>query len=200
MNEISGVGEAQNTNDEALPCHEGEANPVHHYRYCPRCAAKGTFNLNDYSFKCTACGFYFFLNSAAAVTAVIFNDKGELLTVRRGVEPGRGMIDLPGGFVDPGESVEQAMLREIKEELDLVPVSVSYIGSFPNRYLFSGSTVFTVDCVFRCYVDDFSTLKHLDDVMDVAFIKPEDIDLKAVPFVSVQQVIKKLIYEPANCR
>lgn len=200
MNEISGVGETQNITDGAVPCHDGQANPVHHFRYCPRCAAEGTFNLHDYSFKCPACGFYFFLNAAAAVTAVIFNDRGELLTVKRGVEPGRGMIDLPGGFVDPGESVEQALLREIKEELDLVPVSISYMGSFPNRYLFSGTTVFTVDCAFRCYVDDFSTLKHQDDVMDVSFARPQDIDLKAVPFVSVQQVIKKLIDEPSNFR
>lgn len=166
--------------------------PENHYQYCPRCAAKGVFNNTEMSFKCTACDFHFFLNSAAAVTALIFNSKGELLMTRRGIEPNYGQLDLPGGFVDPGENAETAILREIKEELDLVPDCITYYGSFANEYLFSETIVHTVDLVFKCLVSDLSNIKFLDDIMGLEFIHPKNININDLPFISVKKVIKQL--------
>ena len=166
--------------------------PAYHYKYCPRCASAGVFNKNEFAFKCNSCDFHFFLNSAAAVTALIFNPRGELLLTRRGVEPDYGKLDLPGGFVDPKESAEQSMLREIKEELDLEPVSISYYGSFPNEYLFSGTIVYTVDLVFRCKVTNFENLKYRDDIIGLEFIHPSQINLDEIPFQSVKNIIKKI--------
>jgi NAD+ diphosphatase len=176
----------------------GVFNPSFHYIFCPRCSAKGTFINESNSFKCPVCGFNFFLNSAAAVTALIFNDEGDILIVKRGIDPFIGMLDLPGGFVDPGESVEEAILREIKEELDLVPSYFSFYGSFPNQYLFSGTIVFTVDMVFICTVDDFSTLKSMDDVSGVEFINLKDIDLDLVAFVSAKNILNRLKNERSH--
>jgi NAD+ diphosphatase len=176
-------------------CIKSESHPVNHYKFCPRCASPGNFDSEKFSFECPVCSFHFFLNSAAAVMAVIFNPKGELLMVRRGVEPSIGMYDLPGGFVDPGEKVENAMLREICEELNLVPSSFSFFTSFPNQYHFSGTIVFTVDLVFKCIVTDFSKMKYGDDIMGIEFIKPEEIDLEQVPFASAKNLLLKLIDE-----
>ena len=169
-----------------------DVHPKNHFIYCPRCSSKGTFNENDFSFKCHSCSFHFYLNSSAAVTALIFNEKGELLLTRRGVEPALGMLDLPGGFVDPGESAEQALLREVKEELDLEPESITYWGSFPNKYLFSGTIVYTVDLVFKCLINNFSPLKFRDDIVGLDFIHPVKINLENIPFQSVQNIIKKI--------
>lgn len=166
--------------------------PAYHYKYCPRCTSAGVFNKNEFAFKCNSCGFHFFLNSAAAVTALISNPRGELLLTRRGVEPDYGKLDLPGGFVDPKESAEQSMLRELKEELDLEPVSISYYGSFPNEYLFSGTIVYTVDLVFRCEVTNFENLKYRDDIIGLEFIHPALINLDEIPFQSVKNIIKKI--------
>jgi mutator protein MutT len=135
------------------------------------------------------------MNSAAAVMAVIFNSKGELVVVKRGVEPSVGKYDLPGGFVDPGENAETALLREIYEELNLIPVSFSFYTSFPNQYHFSETIVYTVDLVFKCEVADFSEMKHGDDIMGIEFIKPEKIELDSVPFDSVKNLLKRLIHE-----
>jgi len=176
----------------------GSEHPTNHYKFCPRCAAPGSFDREQFSFKCPQCGMHFFLNSAAAVTALIHNSNNELLLVRRGVEPSIGMLDLPGGFVDPGESAETALLRELKEELNVVPDSFSYYVSFPNQYRFSGTTVFTIDLVFKCRVNDFSTLKYMDDVQGIEFIKPEEINLHQIPFLSVKNLLIQLNNERKN--
>jgi len=168
------------------------SNPADHFKYCPRCASKGVFDEKVNAFKCHSCGFHFFLNSSAAVTAVIFDRKGLLLMVRRGIEPHYGKLDFPGGFIDPGESAEQAMMREVKEELDLVPDSINYWGSFPNEYLYSGTIVNTTDIVFKCTISDFSKLKHLDDVMDFEFVNVQEVGIEQLPFQSVQNIIKRL--------
>jgi len=169
--------------------------PANHYKFCPRCASSGNFSNEKLSFKCPVCDFHFFINSAAAVMSVIYNSKGELLFVKRGVEPSIGMYDLPGGFVDPGENAESALLREIKEELNLSLSSFSFYTSFPNKYPFSGTIVYTVDMVFICHVSDFSEMKFGDDIIGIEFIKPDEIDFEFVPFDSVRNLLKKLINE-----
>lgn len=169
-----------------------EIHPQNHYKYCPRCSAQGEFNSSVYSFSCKSCGFQFYLNSSAAVTAIIYNDKGELLTTRRGIEPAYGKLDLPGGFIDPGESAEEALLRELEEELDIKPVALEYYGSFPNEYLFAGTIVFTLDIVFKCIVNDFSSLKYRDDIISFEFIDPKKINLSEIPFKSVRNLIKHI--------
>jgi NAD+ diphosphatase len=136
--------------------------------------------------------FSFFLNSSAAVTALIYNQKGELLFTHRGVEPSIGKLDLPGGFIDPGENAETAMMREIKEELDLTPDKIEYFASFPNEYHFSGTVVFTIDMVYKCSVSDFSTLTYRDDIIGLEFIKPEKVDFNEIPFKSVRNIIKAI--------
>lgn len=169
-----------------------DAHPKNHYQFCPRCSKEGSFNETNFSFKCHSCGFHFFLNSSAAVTALIFDDRNRLLFTRRGIEPAYGKLDLPGGFVDPNESAESALLREIKEELDVVPEKVTYYGSFPNQYHFSGTIVYTTDLVFRCKVNNVAKIKVLDDIIGIEFIALENIEIEELPFVSVQNIIKEL--------
>lgn len=61
--------------------------------------------------------------------AIIKNDKGEIAVIRRNFWP-KGKLDLPGGFVDEGESAEQAATREAKEECGLEVAVVRKLGVY----------------------------------------------------------------------
>lgn len=64
-----------------------------------------------------------------AVGAVVEDGAGRLLLVRRGREPSAGLWSIPGGKVEPGESLEQAVRREVREETRLDVVVGRYVGS-----------------------------------------------------------------------
>lgn len=136
------------------------------FESCPKCGSSHFVEASEKSRKCENCGFEFYLNPAAAVAAFILNSKNELLVERRKLEPAKGMLDLPGGFCDMGETVEQAMKREIKEETALDVVDMKYQFSQPNVYRFSGFDVRTLDMFFLCKVADETQLKASDDAAE----------------------------------
>ena len=91
--------------------------------------------------RCGACGFELYLNVAAAVAGVIVDEQGRMVVLVRGKEPGQGKWDLPGGFVDPEETAEEALRREVREEIGLEVTSLSYLGQWPNVYEYAGVPV-----------------------------------------------------------
>ena len=92
--------------------------------------------------------------------------------VRRAKEPAKGTLDLPGGFVDMGETVEQGMIREIKEETGLDVEEIQYLFSSPNVYMYSGMgvhTLFNQGCTgCMVYVDHQGAVSplYLKDLQD----------------------------------
>src|ERR1017187_9763605 len=63
------------------------------------------------------------------VGAIINDHRGRLLLIQRGHEPDAGLWSLPGGRVEPGETDEQAVVREIREETGLSVVCDRLVGS-----------------------------------------------------------------------
>ena len=63
------------------------------------------------------------------VGAIITDQAGRLLLIRRGHSPGRGLWSVPGGRVEPGETDEQALVREIREETGLAVRAGRLVGA-----------------------------------------------------------------------
>src|SRR5680860_1144189 len=125
-----------------------KTHPLNALKYCPKCGSSEFNKSGERSLKCNKCSFHYYINTAAAVAALVVDNIGKLMLVTRGVEPNYGKLDLPGGFVDPGETLENALQRELFEELGLKINSFEYIGSAPNEYIYSEFSVFTLDMAF----------------------------------------------------
>lgn len=176
----------------ALDNQMNETYPEKVFKFCPRCS--GNFiPRKGFSFICESCGLHFFSNACAAVCALIPDCQGRILITKRAKEPKKGMLDLPGGFVDPLESVEDALRREIREELGVAVSDAKYLSSFPNRYVYSGLTYFTIDLAFLCKVEDVSIIKPADDIEDAFFVFPGEIKLEEIAFESIRKSISFFI-------
>lgn len=167
--------------------------PVNVLKFCPRCGSAHFPVTGSRAFKCDECSFNYYVNSAAAVAILLFNEKGELLFTRRAVEPHFGKLDLPGGFIDPMETGEHAAIREIREELGIGIHSLRYFGSFPNEYIFSGYSVFTLDLAFLAETNGLNEMTAMDDISSFEFHKPYKVDMEELPSFSMKNIINELI-------
>ena len=158
--------------------------------YCPKCGSKHFNKIELRAKKCDDCGFIYYKNAAAAVAAFCVNDKGELLMTRRAFNPSKGMLDLPGGFVDFEETAEEALALEIREELGVDIISSKYLFSFPNKYSFSEMTVCTLDLFFLVTLDSFN-LSPGDDVCDALFVDVNTLSIDAIGLDSIKKAVSR---------
>lgn len=168
--------------------------PLHVFAYCPRCGSHRFVENDGSSKRCEDCGFVYYLNPKASVAAFVMDGQSRLLVCRRAFEPSRGMLDLPGGFTECGETVEEAVARELSEEIGWAPQEMKYLYSYPNIYRYSGFDVHTMDLFFWCRVgDDVETLKAHDDVESCFWLPREEICPDDFAFASIRQAVKRLL-------
>src|SRR5262245_35188106 len=109
------------------------------YRFCQRCGGvlerrllKATEPMRP---VCTSCGFVVYIDPKIAVGTIIEAENGGLVLVRRAIEPGYGKWVFPGGYVDRGETLTAAAVREAREEcgLEVRLDALVNIYSYPGR-------------------------------------------------------------------
>ncbi len=93
------------------------------YRFCPSCGGTLEARLlkagEPSRLVCARCGFVFYLDPKVAVGTIISDGDGRLVLVRRAIDPGYGLWVFPGGYVDRGEELTAAAVREAREESGL---------------------------------------------------------------------------------
>lgn len=161
-----------------------------YFNFCPKCASKNIEFIDHREFRCFDCQMVFYQNLAAAV-AVIIEKNEHILFVVRNQNPKKGYLDLPGGFVDPDETAEQACARELNEELgiNLNPEDFTYFSSQPNLYIFKGIPYRTEDLVFTAKLEDgqdFSIEKN--EIQSVRWIEKSEIKTERIGFDSLRKI------------
>ena len=111
----------------------------HSYQFCPRCGGPLERRLLKPSDPerpvCARCGFVFYIDPKVAVGTIIRTESNRLVLVRRAIEPGYGLWVFPGGYVDRGEPLTAASLREARAAcgLDVRLAGLFNIYSYPGR-------------------------------------------------------------------
>ena len=79
---------------------------------------------------CVACGYVTYVNPRLVVTTLPVTDSGELVLIRRAIEPGYGTWAQPGGFLESDETVIQGAIRETIEETCLLVEPTHIVGIY----------------------------------------------------------------------
>jgi ADP-ribose pyrophosphatase YjhB (NUDIX family) len=159
------------------------------YRFCPLCGGRLEKRLikpqEPPRLVCTACDFIFYLDPKLSVIAVIPMDGGVVM-VRRAIEPGYGLWVVPGGFVDMGEVVEDALVRETQEEtyLTVRPVRLLNIYSYRDHRT-----------VIVAYVTEYVSgeLAAGDEALEARVFGLKEIPWARIAFSSTKEALREYI-------
>jgi NAD+ diphosphatase len=101
------------------------------FQNCPAC--KNKLGCNGNHVFCEKCDFELYNNPAIATSIALIKNK-KILLAKRAIEPEKGKWDILGGFVDAGETIEECVVREMKEETGLDVKIKKYLGSVADVY------------------------------------------------------------------
>lgn len=160
--------------------------------YCPKCSNNSFEKLDSKKFWCSNCDFTFYKNPCSAVAAII-EYNGQIIMTRRGKQPAKGKLDLPGGFVDENETLEESLIREVHEELSININELSYLCSFPNIYPYKGVEYFTVDSFFMCKTESLNIISEEKEIEEWKLIDPKKLNIEEIAFSSVIKALKKYL-------
>lgn len=102
--------------------------------YCSRCGKSLEFGAVEgedrHRLACRSCGYISYVNPRLVVTTIPVTETGEVVLLRRGIEPGRGWWAQPGGFLEVDETVTEGAVRETLEETGLIVEPGEIVGLY----------------------------------------------------------------------
>ncbi len=159
------------------------------YKFCPMCGGELAERLlkagEPKRLVCIRCGFVFYIDPKLAVLALV-PYQGGLVMVRRSIEPGYGLWVVPGGFVDVGEKVEEAVVRETQEEAGLLVRVVRLLNVHSYRH--SRTVVLS-------YITEYlaGELAAGDEELEARVFGPTEIPWEEIAFSSTRDALKEYL-------
>ena len=153
-------------------------------RFCPRCGATPEIDFPR-SLRCPNCGYAAFYNPKPVAGAIPREADGRVWLLRRGFDPAAGLWTFPGGFVDLGESVEDAARREAKEELEIDVELTGLVGVYSRPE-------------DRVVLIVFDAVAHgapqaTDEAPEVRAFAPAELPWDELAFWSTRQALRDLL-------
>lgn len=151
--------------------------------YCSHCGGKIKPRKNDFGRECESCGAVFYAPISPAVITAVENN-GKLLLAHNTAWPD-DRYSVIAGFVEPGERLEEAVEREINEEVNISVKNIKYFGSqtwpFPNSLMLG----FTAEYESGCIAPDGG------EISKAGFFTPHEINNMNIP--DKASIARKLI-------
>ena len=169
----------------AAHTHAESINPtLEDLRFCPRCGEPPRIDFPR-SLQCDHCGYAAFYNPKPVAGAIPREPDGRLWLLRRGFDPSAGLWTFPGGFVDLGESVEDAARRETMEELAVEAQLTGLVGVYSRPQ----------DRVVLVVYDATLTgePRPTSEAPEVRAFAPDEIPWDELAFWSTEQALRDLL-------
>ena len=147
--------------------------------FCSRCGLQLEFGPLEGEDRerlaCPSCGHIAYVNPRLVVTVFPITEAGELVLIRRGIEPGKGWWAQPGGFLEVDETVNQAAIRETWEETGLLIEPTEIVG------LYTRLEAAVVTIAFSARIVG-GTAAPTAEALEIRTFRPEDIPWSGLAF------------------
>jgi len=161
-----------------------------HLNFCSNCGTALQFGSLDGEdrerLSCPDCGHIAYVNPRLVVTALPITDTGEIVLLRRGIEPGRGSWAQPGGFLEVDETVHQAAIRETWEETGLIVEPGDIVG------LYTRLEAAVVTIAFEARIVG-GTAAPTPEALEIATFRPEAIPWDGLAFRTTTWLLRDWI-------
>jgi 8-oxo-dGTP diphosphatase len=146
------------------------------FHFCPMCASPLTARRipapdGPERRVCSVCRFIQWGNSKPTASGIVVNDAGEILLARRGIEPFKGMWDVPGGFLEAAEHPEAGVVRELREETGLEVTVTRLVGIYMDTYG-PEPCEDTLNVYYECRIVG-GELSAADDITEAGWFDPD---------------------------
>ena len=158
--------------------------------YCRRCGTE-FIGQSKHVFTCKN-NHIIYANASPVTAAIIINPSNEVLVIKRAIEPGKGTLDLPGGFCDGVETLEDAIRREIAEEAGITTdkySELSYICSGIDNYDLAGEVLPVCSVIFQVKLVENITPKPDDDAAEAFFVPLKTVQPDELYFPALQKAL-----------
>jgi ADP-ribose pyrophosphatase len=165
------------------------------FQHCSGCGSAALMPRSEREFTCSLCHFRHFITPIPAAVALILDTAGRILVTRRAHEPGLGLLGLPGGVIEGGETGEEACSRETLEEVGLhIPAKdFRYFRSLPNQYPFQGFVWPTLDLFYLAEIQSFDgVMINQSEVAESLVLSLNEVPLADFAFASNAEAVSLL--------